>query len=100
MRTALSPHHDDDHGGAAGRLAAGVGYRHGRRITPPAGVDDCRRPDCQPGSDTIYDPGSLFVYGSATAARGTEVTAPGVADLAKSEFSRLKNGSAGILPAS
>ena len=46
LPAALPADHDDDDGGAAGRLAAGAGHRYGKRAAPAAGHHDRGRPDC------------------------------------------------------
>ena len=58
---ALSADHDDDDGGAAGRVAAGAGSRHGLGIAAASGHHDCGRIDLEPVADALYDAGDLFV---------------------------------------
>ena len=48
LPAALPPDHDDHHGRAVGRLAAGARHGHGIRIAPAAGHRHRRRPDRQP----------------------------------------------------
>ncbi len=55
LPVALPAHSDDDHGGHAGRLAAGPGRRHRSGIAQAAGNRDRRRIDFQPGADVVYD---------------------------------------------
>ena len=56
---AVSPDHDDDHGGDARRRAADAGHRHRLGNPPAARLCDGRRPDRQPGADAVHDAGDL-----------------------------------------
>ena len=58
---ALPADHDDDDGGAAGRIAAGARHRHGVRVAASAGHHDRRRLAGQPVADAVHDAGGLFV---------------------------------------
>jgi hypothetical protein len=61
LPAAIPSHHDDHHGGAAGRCAAGL--RHGHRIGASASSRDYhhRRIDFQPGSDALHHSRDLSV---------------------------------------
>ena len=59
LPAALPADHDDHHGGAARRAAAGAGHRHRRRAAPPAGHRHRRRPDLQPGAHALHHAGDL-----------------------------------------
>ena len=63
LLAALPAHHDDDHDGAAGRVAAGFGFRHRLGIAPSAGHLDDRRFDPEPDTDVIHDTGDLYLPG-------------------------------------
>ena len=69
-RFALPPYYDDDHGGVAGRAAAGAGRRHRIRATASTGHSDCGRTDCEPGADALYHSGGLSLYGPHTTTGG------------------------------
>ena len=58
---ALPSHHDDHHGGAAGRCSAGLRQRRGFRIAPAARHLHHRRTAGQPGADALHHAGDLFV---------------------------------------
>ncbi len=69
--SALPSYYDDDHGGIAGRAAAGAGRRHRIRTAASAGHSDCGRADCEPGTDALYHACDLSLHGPHTPARGT-----------------------------
>ena len=59
----LPPHHDDHHGGAAGRPAHRAGLRRGRRGAPAAGHGGGGRPGIFAVDDAVFDSGGLYLYG-------------------------------------
>ena len=59
VRSPLPPHHDDHHGRAAGRIAAGPGHRHGIGAEASAGHHDCRRTDHEPGAHALHHAGRI-----------------------------------------
>ncbi len=65
LRAAVSADHDDYHGGATRRAAAGAGGRDGSGIAPAAGHQHRGRPADQPASHPVYDPGCLSLHRSA-----------------------------------
>jgi hypothetical protein len=60
---ALDAHHDDHHGGAAGRPAHRTGLRRGRRGAPAAGHGGGGRPGLFAVDDSVFDSGGLYLYG-------------------------------------
>ncbi len=60
---ALPAHHDDHHGGHAGRPSLGSGDGHGFGAAASAGHHNRRRADRQPGADALHDAGHLRVHG-------------------------------------
>ena len=61
---ALPADHDDHHGGAAVRGAAGDRLRRGRRAAPAARHRHRRRPDRQPDADAVFHAGDLSLPGN------------------------------------
>ena len=59
----LPAHHDDHHGGAAGRPAHRAGLRRGRRGAPAAGHGGGGRPGIFAVDDAVSDSGGLYLYG-------------------------------------
>ena len=59
LPAALPADHDDHHGGAAGRAAAGAGHGRRLRAAPAAGHRHRRRPDRQPDADALHHAGGL-----------------------------------------
>ena len=55
----LPPDHDDHHGGASGRAAAGAGARGGVGASAPARHLHRGRAHPQPGAHAVHDPGHL-----------------------------------------
>ena len=58
---AFPPDHDDHHGRAAGRTAAGVGHGPGLGTAPAAGHRHGRRIAVQPGADALHHAGHLYL---------------------------------------
>ena len=58
---ALPADHDDDDGGAAGRVAAGAGHGIGSELRRPLGITIVGGLDVQPGADAVHDAGDLPV---------------------------------------
>ena len=56
---ALSPHHDDHHGGLARRASAGDRWWHRQRTPQAAGYRHRGRFDFQPDADALHDAGDL-----------------------------------------
>jgi HAE1 family hydrophobic/amphiphilic exporter-1 len=63
LPATLPPHHDDHHGGLAGRLAAGLGSRHRLGAAPAPGLHHGGRPGRESGTDIVHDARDLFVPG-------------------------------------
>ncbi len=59
--SALSPHHDDHHGGAARRPAVGAGHRPRLRAAPPARHRHRGRPAAVAIPDALYNAGDLHL---------------------------------------
>ncbi len=61
LSAALPAHHDDHHGRAVRRLAAGHGQGHRLRIASSSGHHHRRRPAAQPGADALHHAGGLHL---------------------------------------
>ena len=61
LPAALPADPDDDHGGDAGRAAAGAEFRRRRGAAPAARHIDHRRPAGQPGADALHHAGGLHL---------------------------------------
>ena len=68
LPAALPSHHDDHHGGAAGRTAAGSWKRHRIGIAPSAGHHHRRRPAGKPVAHALHHAGRLSLVRPAGAA--------------------------------
>ena len=69
LPAAIPAHHDDHHGGAAGRPAARDRRRHRFGIAPAARNLDRGRPDFQPDAYPVHHAGHLPVSGPDAAAK-------------------------------
>ena len=58
----LPPHHDDDHGGSAGRVAAGAGKWFRFRTAPAAGYFHGGWSAAEPGSHALHHAGDLHLF--------------------------------------
>ena len=61
MLAAVPADHDDDDGGAAGRIAVGAGHGNWLGVAASAGHHDRRRTAAQPVADALHDAGDLSV---------------------------------------
>src|SRR5579859_1226112 len=61
MSAALSSHHDDHHGGSAGRAPARARPWNRLRASPAAGLHHGGRTDRKPGADAVHDSRRVFV---------------------------------------
>src|SRR4051812_25991835 len=98
MFTSLQADHDDDNGGHAGGSASGNRNGRRQRASTAARYRDCRRPDPEPNTYAVYDPGYLFVC------RQSPVLAPAPqgssqAGIVRHSWSALDDGSKRFLTA-
>src|SRR5260370_35635370 len=61
MPAALPSHHDDHHGGLAGRAPPGTGPWNRIRVSQAAGLQHGGRTHREPGADAVHDSGRLLV---------------------------------------
>ncbi len=74
-----APDHDDDHGGAARRRAAGLQPGHRVGAAPAARHHDHRRPAHLAAADAVHDPGHLSLHGAARSPAAAQAAAAGAA---------------------